>query len=101
MLKTLTNTGLVITLALLATLSRAELLMPAPPQIAGTGWILMDANTGHVITEHNAREKLPPASLTKMMTSYIVSKEIESGRIKEDDKARVSEYAWKTGGWAS
>src|SRR5690606_17927539 len=63
MLKTLTNTGLVITLALLATLSRAELLMPAPPQIAGTGWILMDANTGHVITEHNAREKLPPASL--------------------------------------
>ncbi len=101
MLKTLTNTGLVITLALLATLSRAELLMPAPPEIAGTGWILMDANTGHVITEHNAREKLPPASLTKMMTSYIVSKEIESGRIKEDDKARVSEYAWKTGGWAS
>src|SRR5690606_38056577 len=57
--------------------------------------------TGQVIVEHNARERLPPASLTKMMTSYIVSQEIESGRIKEDDKARVSEYARKLGGWAS
>ncbi|MCK9504049.1 MAG: D-alanyl-D-alanine carboxypeptidase [Porticoccaceae bacterium] len=101
MLKKLTQTGLVIFLAVCGSFSQAELLMPAPPQIAATGWVLMDANTGQVIVEHNARERLPPASLTKMMTSYIVSQEIENGRIKEDDIARVSEYAWKTGGWAS
>ncbi|MGD9662157.1 MAG: D-alanyl-D-alanine carboxypeptidase family protein [Porticoccaceae bacterium] len=101
MLKKLTQTGLVIFLAVCGSLSQAELLIPAPPQIAAAGWVLMDANTGQVIVEHNARERLPPASLTKMMTSYIVSQEIENGRIKEDDVARVSEYAWKTGGWAS
>lgn len=101
MLKKLSRTGLVILAVLCSSAFGAELLMPAPPEIAAKAWVLMDANTGHVIVEHNARERLPPASLTKMMTSYIVSKEIENGRIKEDDMARVSEYAWKTGGWAS
>jgi len=101
MLKRVTQTGLLLVVALIGSLAQAELLMPAPPQIAGTAWVLMDANTGQILVEHNAHEKVPPASLTKMMTSYIVSKEIENGRIKEDDMARVSEYAWKTGGWAS
>lgn len=101
MLKKLTHAGLLFFLALTGSFSRAELLMPAPPQIAGTAWVLMDASTGQVLVEHNAHEKVPPASLTKMMTSYIVSKEIENGRIKEDDIAKVSENAWKTGGWAS
>ena len=106
MFKKLTQTGLALLFVALVgivptTVAWAELLIPAPPQIAATAWILMDADTGKVLLEHNAEEKLPPASLTKMMTSYVVSKEIESGRLKEDDEALVSEYAWRTGGWAS
>jgi D-alanyl-D-alanine carboxypeptidase len=101
MLKKLTQTGIVFLFSIFSALAAAELLMPAPPQIAAKAWVLMDANTGQIIVENNSRERLPPASLTKMMTSYIVSKEIENGRISGDDMARVSEYAWKTGGWAS
>ena len=93
--------GIFLMVLLLGVQARAEVLMPAPPQIAAKAWVLMDAGTGQVIVEHNSRERLAPASLTKMMTSYIVSREIEEGRISEDDTARVSEYAWKTGGWAS
>ena len=101
MLKSLTRKGIFLFFLLFGTVTAAEVLMPAPPQIAAKAWLLMDANTGKVIVEENSRERLPPASLTKMMTSYIISNEIESGRIKEDDTARVSEFAWKTGGWAS
>ena len=106
MLKKLTQTGLALIFIAFASVAPstgawAELLIPAPPEIAAKAWILMDADTGKVLVEHNADEKLPPASLTKMMTSYVVSKEIHSGRLKEDDEAIVSEYAWRTGGWAS
>lgn len=101
MLNKIAQAAVFFTLSLWGALSQAELLMPAAPQIAAKAWVLMDADTGQVILEHNAHEKLPPASLTKMMTSYIVSKEIQNGRLKEDDRARVSKYAWETGGWAS
>jgi serine-type D-Ala-D-Ala carboxypeptidase (penicillin-binding protein 5/6) len=101
MLRKLAQFGFVVLIAVFHQLGSADLLMPAPPEIAAKAWVLMDANTGQVLVEHNSRERLPPASLTKMMTSYIVSNEIKEGRIKEDDMARVSEYAWKTGGWAS
>lgn len=101
MFKPFARKWLILILAFTGAQVQAEMLMPAPPQIAGTAWVLMDASTGQVIVEHNSQERLPPASLTKMMTSYIVSNEMESGRIKEDDIAKVSENAWKTGGWAS
>ena len=58
----------------------------------------MDANTGKVLIEHNADQQLPPASLTKIMTSYIVAKDLENGRINEDDKVPISVKAWKMGG---
>lgn len=101
MLKNWRQSVLFIVVMLAGSAASAEIMIPAPPEIAAKAWILMDARTGHVIVEHNSREKLPPASLTKMMTSYIVSKEIESGNVSEDAMARVSEYAWETGGWAS
>ena len=59
----------------------AKVLIPAPPQVAGTAWILMDATTGEVLMEHNADQQVPPASLTKMMTSYVVSTELHNGKI--------------------
>ena len=56
-------------------------VIPAAPQLAATGFILVDATTGNIIAEHNSEERLPPASLTKMMSSYLVVDEIEKGRI--------------------
>ncbi|MCK7598306.1 D-alanyl-D-alanine carboxypeptidase [Microbulbifer sp. CAU 1566] len=73
-------------------------LIPAPPQLAATAYLLIDAHTGQVLVEHDADKQIPPASLTKMMTSYIVSEELEKGAIKEQDMVNISEKAWRKGG---
>ena len=72
--------------------------VPSPPNIKVKAFILLDANSGRVLAEKNADQKLKPASLTKMMTMYIVSDALKQGRIKLDDKVLVSEKAWRTGG---
>lgn len=76
----------------------AEILIPAPPQIAAKSWILIDAQTGNVLVENNADEALPPASLTKIMTSYVVAGEVHSGKISLTDTVPVSVTAWQMGG---
>lgn len=73
-------------------------LIPAPPQLAATAYLLIDAHTGQILVEHDADKQVPPASLTKMMTSYIVSEELEKGAIKEQDPVNISEKAWRMGG---
>ena len=73
-------------------------LMPPAPTLAASSYLLIDANSGKVLVEHNADQPLPPASLTKMMTSYIVSMEVQRGQIKESDEVLVSEKAWRMGG---
>lgn len=75
-----------------------QTMIPAPPQLAAKSWILMDADSGEVLVEHNADERLPPASLTKLMTAYLVERELDRGNIAMDDMVRVSENAWRTGG---
>ena len=78
--------------------TRAATIVPSPPQVAAKAYILVDANSGAVLAEQNADIPLPPASLTKMMTSYIVSDEIGNGSVKMDDEVRISEKAWRMGG---
>jgi D-alanyl-D-alanine carboxypeptidase (penicillin-binding protein 5/6) len=68
--------------------------VPAPPQLNAKSWILMDAATGSVLLEQNADEKLPPASLTKLMTSYVLSYEVEAGRVRNEDMVTISKNAW-------
>ncbi|MES2674257.1 MAG: D-alanyl-D-alanine carboxypeptidase family protein [Pseudomonadota bacterium] len=75
-----------------------EAAIPAAPQLAATGFILMDATTGQVLAEQNADQRLPPASLTKMMSSYLVADEIERGRIAPGNLVNISVKAWKMGG---
>ena len=58
----------------------------------------MDAKSGQVIVEHNAEQELPPASLTKMMTAYLVEKEIAAGNITEQEMVPISVKAWRMGG---
>lgn len=75
-----------------------QAIIPAPPQLAATGYLLIDANSGAVIAEKNADQPLPPASITKLMTSYIVSSEVERGAISHSDAVNISVKAWKMGG---
>ncbi|MGP0147888.1 D-alanyl-D-alanine carboxypeptidase family protein [Pseudomonas oryzihabitans] len=87
-----------VTIACVPAVWAAETMVPAAPQLAAKAWILMDANSGAVLTESNSDQRLPPASLTKLMTAYIATLEINRGRIKESDMVTVSEHAWRTGG---
>ena len=76
----------------------AEQVVPAPPQLAAKAWLLMDADSGSVLVEQSGDERLPPASLTKLMTAYIATLEINRGQIGEADPVTISENAWRTGG---
>ncbi|KGD66294.1 D-alanyl-D-alanine-carboxypeptidase [Alcanivorax nanhaiticus] len=82
----------------LITLQANASMVPRAPQIDARGYLLMDAASGHVIVEHNAEQRLPPASLTKMMTAYIAEAELQKGNLSEDDMAPVSVKAWRMGG---
>lgn len=76
----------------------ANPLIPAAPQISAKAFLLIDADSGDILVSENPDETLPPASLTKMMTSYIATHELDKGNISESDKVRVSIKAWKTPG---
>ena len=69
-------------------------IIPAPPEIAARAWLLMDARSGKVIMEHQADERMAPASLTKMMTGYVLSEAIRTGKVKWEDTTRISHNAW-------
>jgi len=69
-------------------------IVPSPPQVAAKAYFLIDAVSGTVLAEYNADIALPPASLTKMMTSYVLAGEISSGRVSGDDMVVVSENSW-------
>jgi len=69
-------------------------IIPAPPQVAAEAYLLVDSDTGAVLVEHNADKPLPPASLVKMMTAYVLAGEIESGRVNAEDMVTVSRNAW-------
>jgi D-alanyl-D-alanine carboxypeptidase (penicillin-binding protein 5/6) len=73
-------------------------IVPSAPQLAAKSYMLMDAASGEVLVEHNGDERLPPASLTKLMTAYIATLEIQKGQISDSDMVTVSEKAWRTGG---
>ena len=73
-------------------------LVPAPPQLAATAYLAMDAVTGDILVESGADDRFAPASLTKMMTSYIVEHEMAEGNVAETDLVPISVKAWKTPG---
>ena len=68
-----------------------------PPEMDNTAYVLMDYSTGEILTQKNADQPLPPASLTKMMTSYIIEQRLTSGDLKEDEQVLMSENAWCRG----
>ena len=72
--------------------------MPSAPNLDATGYILIDATSGKVLAEKNSDQRMPPASLTKLMSMYIISGALKNGQIHLDDKVRISTKAWKTEG---
>nr|WP_244244191.1 D-alanyl-D-alanine carboxypeptidase family protein [Lysobacter alkalisoli] len=72
--------------------------VPPAPEITGTAWILMDAVSGNVLAGHNVDQPVEPASITKVMTSYVLAAEMAAGKINEDDPVMMSENAWRKGG---
>ncbi len=89
---------LVSSVAFSATLAQSALaspiVVPDAPQIAAKGYVLMDYHSGKVLAEKEMNTKLSPASLTKMMTSYVIGQELARGNISEEDDVTISRNAW-------
>ncbi len=76
----------------------APILVPSPPKIKAEGFLLIDYNSGRVLAEKNADTRMEPASLTKMLSSYVVAYELREGNIKFEDMVTISKKAWKMPG---
>src|SRR5210317_1951954 len=72
--------------------------VPAAPQIGAKSFLLMDFNSERILVEENADMRVEPASITKLMTAYVVFAELDQGNITLEETVTVSEKAWRTGG---
>ncbi|RXR04218.1 D-alanyl-D-alanine carboxypeptidase family protein [Pseudoxanthomonas composti] len=72
--------------------------VPPPPKPVGTAWVLLDYATGQVLAGENYDQRVEPASITKVMTSYVIAAEQKNGKVKADDQVMMSERAWREGG---
>jgi len=91
-------TGLLLVSFLQTVYAGNNILIPSAPSVAASSYILMDFNSGRVLAEKNADKKLPPASLTKIMTVYVVFRELSNGHLTLDEKVTISKKAWRTPG---
>jgi serine-type D-Ala-D-Ala carboxypeptidase (penicillin-binding protein 5/6) len=76
----------------------AAVAIPPAPKPVGTAWVLMDYTTGQILAGENYDERVEPASITKVMTSYVLAAEQKNGKIKSSDPVMLSERAWREGG---
>ena len=89
---------LLSSLAIMPVMAQQPSVIPRPPEVAASSYILMDATTSEILVEHNSHLPLPPASLTKIMTDYVAAVELEAGNITLDDMVHVSVKAWRAEG---
>ena len=94
----LIKTLIILSLASSVNAKEPKFYIPEAPTIGAAAYIILDHNSGKVIAENNSDEQRAPASLTKLMTSYVVFKRIKEEFISLDDEVKISEKAWKTGG---
>ena len=92
------TTFLIVVGIIFPILSSASSLVPPAPQIKATSYILLDAQTNKVMVEYEADERNPPASLTKIMTTYLVEQMIQRGVVERSEQVPVSIKAWKAEG---
>jgi D-alanyl-D-alanine carboxypeptidase (penicillin-binding protein 5/6) len=81
-----------------SSMALAQQIIPRPPEINASSYVVMDAATGSILVEENSSQSLPPASLTKIMTVYVADRELAAGNISLDDEVHVSVKAWQTEG---
>ncbi|CTP85710.1 D-alanyl-D-alanine carboxypeptidase family protein [Xanthomonas graminis] len=81
-----------------ATAPATVAIPPAPKPAVSKSWVLMDYATGQVLAGENEHVRVAPASITKVMTSYVIAAELKLGKIKRDDQVMLSERAWREGG---
>ncbi|MCZ4292710.1 D-alanyl-D-alanine carboxypeptidase family protein [Vibrio sinaloensis] len=93
-LRLIKSTALLPTLLFSFGAYSAPTIIPDPPALGAKGYILIDYNTGTVLVEKNADQKLNPASLTKLMTAYVAGQEVKSGNISLNDQVKISAKAW-------
>ena len=82
----------------LAQVQAAPSIIPTAPAVNAKAYLLMDYDSGYIITSQNADERMEPASLTKMMSSYVISSELKKGTLALDEKVKISEKAWRMPG---
>jgi D-alanyl-D-alanine carboxypeptidase (penicillin-binding protein 5/6) len=72
--------------------------VPAPPQVKARAWVLVDHFSGRILAQQHADDREEPASLTKLMTAYVVFQALTDGRLKLSDQVTISKHAWKAEG---
>lgn len=82
---------------LVPSISFAATVLSSPPELNNKSYVLMDYETGQILASKNENEKLAPASMTKMMTSFIIEQKLLAGELTEDEKVRMNESAWCRG----
>lgn len=92
------KTLFILSLASSVSAKEPKFYIPEAPSIGAAAYIVLDHNSGKIIAENNSDESRAPASLTKLMTSYVIFKRIKEGFISLDEEVKISEKAWKTGG---
>jgi len=90
--------GLLLMLGGQAVFAAGPVFTPAPPSVAATSYFLMDFNSSRVLAEKDADKRVSPASLTKIMTVYVVFRELKAGHLTLTDNVTISQNAWQTGG---
>ena len=78
--------------------ARAAVPIPKAPEVAARAYILVDHFSGRIIAEQHADDRMEPASLTKLMTSYVIFHALKEGRLKLSDSVTISEHAWRSEG---
>ena len=76
----------------------AQSMVPKAPKLNLSSYVLLEANTNTVIAEFNSDNQIAPASMTKVMSGYVIADQIANGAISLDDQVLISEKAWRTGG---
>ena len=87
-----------LALVLLGFSTLAAASMPQPPNLVGHAWLIADVSSGQILASHNADERFEPASLTKLMTAYLVFTALHEKRLSLDQQVPVSVRAWKAPG---
>jgi len=90
--------ALVAAATLMAIPASARVPTPNPPTLNAPGYLLVDHDSGRILASRNADERIDPASITKLMTAYVVFRTIRDGQLSLQDEVRISEKAWRTGG---